>query len=56
MPRFHHGTVDIAYLDEGEGEPIVLVHGFASNKEAHVPCQSPTLAGRNRPVMPAIIK
>jgi pimeloyl-ACP methyl ester carboxylesterase len=27
--------VEIAYLDEGEGEPIVLVHGFASNKEVN---------------------
>jgi pimeloyl-ACP methyl ester carboxylesterase len=33
MPRFQHGPIEIAYLDEGEGEPIVLVHGFASNKE-----------------------
>jgi pimeloyl-ACP methyl ester carboxylesterase len=33
MPSFSHGTVEIAYFDEGEGEPIVLVHGFASNKE-----------------------
>lgn len=24
-------TADIAYLDEGEGEPILLIHGFASN-------------------------
>jgi pimeloyl-ACP methyl ester carboxylesterase len=23
--------VEIAYLDEGEGEPILLIHGFASN-------------------------
>ena len=30
MPSFHNGGVEIAYLDEGEGEPIVLVHGFAS--------------------------
>ncbi|MGZ9104032.1 MAG: alpha/beta fold hydrolase, partial [Rhodoplanes sp.] len=30
-----HGPVEIAYLDEGEGEPIVLVHGFASNKEVN---------------------
>jgi pimeloyl-ACP methyl ester carboxylesterase len=33
MPTFKHGDVEIAYLDAGEGEPIVLVHGFASNKE-----------------------
>jgi pimeloyl-ACP methyl ester carboxylesterase len=32
---FRNGEVEIAYLDEGEGEPIVLVHGFASNKEAN---------------------
>jgi pimeloyl-ACP methyl ester carboxylesterase len=31
MNRFRHGDVDIAYLDQGEGEPIVLIHGFASN-------------------------
>jgi pimeloyl-ACP methyl ester carboxylesterase len=30
MPSFHHSDVEIAYLDEGDGEPIVLVHGFAS--------------------------
>src|SRR5215475_15548469 len=35
MPSFHHGPVEIAYLDDGEGEPIVLVHGFASNKEVN---------------------
>ena len=39
MPSFHHGSVEIAYLDEGQGErnadPIVLVHGFASNKEVN---------------------
>jgi pimeloyl-ACP methyl ester carboxylesterase len=33
MPSFHNGSVEIAYLDEGEGEPILLVHGFASSKE-----------------------
>jgi pimeloyl-ACP methyl ester carboxylesterase len=32
MPNFHNGSVEIAYLDEGEGDPIVLVHGFASSK------------------------
>jgi pimeloyl-ACP methyl ester carboxylesterase len=35
MPRFRHGSVEIAYLDEGAGEPIVLVHGFASTKEVN---------------------
>jgi len=35
MPSFQHGTVEIAFLDEGAGEPIVLVHGFASNKEVN---------------------
>src|ERR1700693_4735208 len=35
MPRFSHDGVEIAFFDEGEGEPIVLVHGFASNKEVN---------------------
>ena len=35
MPSFHNGDVEIAYLDEGEGEPIVLVHGFASSKNVN---------------------
>jgi len=35
MPHFSHEGVDIAFLDEGEGEPIVLIHGFASNKEVN---------------------
>jgi len=35
MPTFNNGAVEIAYLDEGEGDPIVLVHGFASNKEVN---------------------
>lgn len=33
--QFRHGNVEIAFLQEGEGEPIVLVHGFASNKEVN---------------------
>jgi pimeloyl-ACP methyl ester carboxylesterase len=33
MPRFFNGPVELAYLDEGVGDPIVLVHGFASTKE-----------------------
>ncbi len=35
MPRFTHEPVDIAYLDEGEGDPIVLIHGFASNRQVN---------------------
>src|ERR1700684_1541583 len=35
MPSFHNGAVEIAYLDEGEGEPILLVHGFASTKNVN---------------------
>lgn len=35
MPSFDHGGVEIAYLDEGEGDPIVLIHGFASNKNVN---------------------
>jgi pimeloyl-ACP methyl ester carboxylesterase len=35
MPRFQHGPVEIAFLDEGEGDPILLVHGFASSKEVN---------------------
>jgi pimeloyl-ACP methyl ester carboxylesterase len=31
VARFRHEDVEIAFLDEGEGEPIMLVHGFASN-------------------------
>jgi len=35
MPVFNNNGVDIAFLDEGEGDPIVLVHGFASTKEVN---------------------
>jgi len=35
MPSFHNGAVEIAYLDEGEGDPILLVHGFASTKNVN---------------------
>src|SRR6202795_2315551 len=39
MSRFQNGEVEIAYLDEAQDQPnaapIVLVHGFASNKEVN---------------------
>jgi pimeloyl-ACP methyl ester carboxylesterase len=35
MPSFHNGAVEIAYLDEGEGDPILLVHGFASTRNVN---------------------
>ena len=35
MATFRNGDVEIAYFDQGEGEPVVLVHGFASNKETN---------------------
>jgi pimeloyl-ACP methyl ester carboxylesterase len=35
MQRFAHDDVEIAFLDEGKGEPIVLVHGFASTAQVN---------------------
>jgi len=35
VPDFKNGDMQIAYLDEGEGEAIILIHGFASNKETN---------------------
>ena len=35
MPSFHNGSVEIAYLDDGEGDPFVLIHGFASSKNVN---------------------
>ena len=35
MQSFDSDGVRIAYIDEGEGEPILLIHGFASNVAAN---------------------
>ncbi len=29
--RFLHDGFDLAFIDEGEGDPVLLIHGFASN-------------------------
>ncbi len=31
MQTFNSDGVEIAYLDEGTGDPVLLIHGFASN-------------------------
>jgi pimeloyl-ACP methyl ester carboxylesterase len=53
VPRFRHDEVEIAFLDEGEGEPIVLVHGFASNATVNwvQPGWFTTLKGAGRRVI-----
>jgi len=53
MSSFRHGSVEIAFLDEGQGEPIVLVHGFASSKEVNwvQPGWFATLKGAGRRVI-----
>lgn len=33
MQNFQSDGVEIAYRDEGEGEPVLLIHGFASNHQ-----------------------
>ncbi len=35
MQSFIYKGVEIAYRDEGSGDPVVMIHGFASNKEAN---------------------
>jgi len=31
MPTFRHDGLDLAYIDEGDGDPVLLIHGFASS-------------------------
>jgi pimeloyl-ACP methyl ester carboxylesterase len=31
MQKFNSAGVEIAYSDEGDGQPVLLIHGFASN-------------------------
>jgi pimeloyl-ACP methyl ester carboxylesterase len=31
MPIFHHDGFDLSYIEAGEGEPVLLIHGFASS-------------------------
>ncbi len=47
MSRFVHDGVEIAFIDQGQGAPVVLVHGFASNKETNWvgPSWTATLTG-----------
>jgi pimeloyl-ACP methyl ester carboxylesterase len=35
MHRFRHDGIEFAFLDEGTGAPVVLVHGFASTAEVN---------------------
>jgi pimeloyl-ACP methyl ester carboxylesterase len=50
---FQSDDAEIAYLDAGEGAPIVLVHGFASTKETNwvAPGWVDTLTGAGRRVI-----
>ncbi|MGE5597160.1 MAG: alpha/beta fold hydrolase, partial [Hyphomicrobiales bacterium] len=35
MPTIESGGLTINYIDEGQGQPIVLVHGFASSLQGN---------------------
>ncbi|MCB1515647.1 MAG: alpha/beta hydrolase [Hyphomicrobiaceae bacterium] len=35
MHQFSSDGVEIAYIDEGEGPPVLLIHGFASNVQTN---------------------
>lgn len=53
MPSFSNAGAELDFLDEGSGEPIVLVHGFASTKEVNWvnPGWVPTLVADGRRVI-----
>jgi pimeloyl-ACP methyl ester carboxylesterase len=53
MPTFQNGSVEIAFLDEGQGEPVMLVHGFGASKEVNwvQPGWFSTLKGAGRRVI-----
>ncbi|MDO8534659.1 MAG: alpha/beta fold hydrolase [Xanthobacteraceae bacterium] len=53
MQSFIHKGIKIAFLDEGKGDAVLLIHGFASNKEVNwvVPGWFSTLAGAGRGVI-----
>jgi pimeloyl-ACP methyl ester carboxylesterase len=53
MQSFDSSGVRIAYIEEGEGEPILLIHGFASNVSANWidPGWVRTLVGAGRRVI-----
>jgi pimeloyl-ACP methyl ester carboxylesterase len=35
MPTFLSDGLELSYLDEGQGRPVLLIHGFASNKSVN---------------------
>lgn len=35
MAEFDHDGIKIRFIDEGEGEPVLLIHGFASNLDVN---------------------
>jgi len=35
LPVFDSDGVEIAYLEEGEGDPVLLIHGFASSAQVN---------------------
>ncbi|MFZ1960769.1 MAG: alpha/beta fold hydrolase [Methylovirgula sp.] len=53
MKEFSSGGVRIAYIDTGNGEPILLIHGFASNHSVNwvFPQWVKTLSGAARRVI-----